>query len=138
MTDLPDEARGASGEPGTPPPLPAWQAPAPPPSADPAGDPELRAMALKHLQEVKEFRIHLTVYVAVIGFLVVVWLLSGGGYFWPVWPAAAWGLGIGLHGASLRWDRDPTEEQITEQARRIAAKRGQGGAPGRLEGPQDV
>ena len=121
------------------PPIPSWQAPAPAP--DPAADPELRALALKHLEEVKAFRIHLSVYVAVIGFLVVIWLLSGGGYFWPVWPAAAWGLGLGLHGASLRWERDPTEEQIAEQARRIAERRGTGGGSvdlGRLEGPQDT
>lgn len=139
MSDLPAEDRGAGpGGSATPPPLPAWRAPAPAPSSDPAADPELRAMALKHLEEVKGFRIHLTVYVAVIGFLVAIWLLSGGGYFWPVWPAAAWGLGLGLHGASLRWDKDPTEEQIAEQARRLAGRRGHGAGPGHLEGPQDT
>lgn len=135
MTDLPDEGRG-EGE--LPPPLPAWQAPAPAPSSDPATDPALRAMALKHLEEVKAFRMHLTVYAAVIGFLVVIWLLSGGGYFWPVWPAAAWGLGLGLHGASLLWDKDPTEQEIAEQARRIAQQRGTPPQPRGLEGPQDT
>ena len=118
MTDLPDAARGPDDGSALPPPLPAWQAPTPAPSSDPAADPELRAMALRHLEAVKEFRIHLTVYVAVIGFLVVVWVLSGAGYFWPVWPAAAWGLGLGLHGASLLWDKDPTEEQIAAEEHR--------------------
>jgi hypothetical protein len=29
-------------------------------------------------------------------FLVVIWALAGGGYFWPIWPIAAFGLVIGL------------------------------------------
>ena len=26
--------------------------------------------------------------------LVAVWALSGGGYFWPIWPILGWGLGL--------------------------------------------
>ncbi|GAA1170198.1 hypothetical protein GCM10009584_08870 [Ornithinimicrobium humiphilum] len=120
------------------PPLPSWQPPAAPP--DPAADPEIRARALKQLEDRKGFQIHLTVYAAVIGFLVVIWLLSGGGDFWPVWPAAAWGLGIVIHGASLRWDDEPSEEEIAEQARRISGRRGDRPTtdPRGLEGPQDT
>ena len=29
-------------------------------------------------------------------FLVLIWLLAGGGYFWPIWPMLAFGLVIGL------------------------------------------
>lgn len=118
------------------PPLPSWR---PQPSApDPAADPQLRAMALKRLEDEKAFRIHLTVYLAVMALLVAIWVTTGMGYFWPVWPAMGWGLGLGLHRASLSWDREPTEEQIVEQARRIA-ERG-GGSTGRrgLDGPQDT
>ena len=28
----------------------------------------------------------------VVALLVIIWLVSGGGYFWPIWPAAGWGL----------------------------------------------
>ncbi len=120
------------------PPLPSWQPPAA--ATDPATDPELRAAALTRLEEVKAFKIHLTVYAAVIGFLVAVWLVTGGGYFWPIWPMLGWGLGLGLHAASLRWEREPTEEEISEQARRILEQRGGRPAPGRqgVEGPQDT
>jgi hypothetical protein len=82
----------------------------------------LRAKALERLEAVKGFRIHLTVYVAVIGFLVAIWLTTGGGYFWPVWPALGWGLGLALHLASLSWDKEPTEEQIAAEARRLAQR----------------
>ncbi|AXH97749.1 2TM domain-containing protein [Ornithinimicrobium avium] len=131
------QPNGEAAEPEGPPPLPSWRAPAP--SADPAADPELRAKALKHLEEKKAFRIHLTTYVVIMGFLVAIWLITGMGYFWPIWPMMGWGIGLALHGASLRWDRDPTEEQVAEQARRLAGRRGgPGPGPGGLEGPQDT
>jgi hypothetical protein len=42
-------------------------------------------------------RVHLTVYLSVIGFLVAIWFLTGMGTFWPVWPAMSWGLAIAIH-----------------------------------------
>jgi len=36
----------------------------------------------------------LTPYVIVNMFLVLVWAVSGLGYFWPVWPILGWGLGV--------------------------------------------
>ena len=32
------------------------------------------------------------VYLAVMTMLVVIWALTGAGYFWPVWPMLGWGL----------------------------------------------
>ncbi|WP_407703306.1 DUF1707 domain-containing protein [Tessaracoccus antarcticus] len=31
-------------------------------------------------------------------FFVVVWVATGGGYFWPVWPIMGWGLGVAING----------------------------------------
>jgi hypothetical protein len=44
---------------------------------------------------------HLRTYVMVIGLLVVIWALTGMGYFWPVWPALGWGIGILCHRGSV-------------------------------------
>ena len=81
-----------------------------------AADPALRARALKKLEAEKGFRIHLTVYLAVIGLLTAIWLATGLGnglgYYWPIWPALGWGLGLVLHRASLGWDKEPTEEEV--------------------------
>jgi hypothetical protein len=122
------------------PPLPSWLPPGSAP--DPAGDPRLRAEALRRLEAKKDFRTHLTVYAAVMGLLIGIWLVSGAGYFWPIWPAMGWGLAIVLHGASLAWDKEPTEEQIATEARKILERRGGSGPPAtdprRLEGPQDT
>ncbi len=38
----------------------------------------------------------LTPYLAVNLFLVVIWAISGFGYFWPIWPILGWGLGVVL------------------------------------------
>ena len=46
------------------------------------------------------FGVHLRIYLTVMAFLVLIWLLTDpGGYFWPIWPALGWGLGLGLHKA---------------------------------------
>lgn len=31
-------------------------------------------------------------------FFVLLWLLTGAGYFWPVWPILGWGIGVGVSG----------------------------------------
>jgi hypothetical protein len=31
--------------------------------------------------------------------LVVIWAVTGAGYFWPVWPMLGWGIGLFSHGA---------------------------------------
>jgi hypothetical protein len=49
----------------------------------------------------REFAEHLRVYVMVMALLVAIWALTGMGYFWPVWPALGWGIGILSHRASV-------------------------------------
>lgn len=93
----------------------------------------MRKRALKRIQARRAFTRHATVYALVMTLLVIIWVMSGGGYFWPVWPAAGWGFGLAMHGASLRWDREPTEEEIAAEAATLRRKRR--GQP--LEGPQD-
>jgi hypothetical protein len=46
----------------------------------------------------EEFFQHLTSYVIVNGFLWFVWFwATRGGYPWPVWPMAGWGIGLAFH-----------------------------------------
>lgn len=33
-------------------------------------------------------------YIMVMALLVAIWALTGAGYFWPVWPALGWGIGL--------------------------------------------
>jgi hypothetical protein len=42
-------------------------------------------------------KVHLYVYLSVIAFLVLIYTLTDfGGYFWPIWPAAGWGVAVAI------------------------------------------
>jgi hypothetical protein len=49
----------------------------------------------------REFAEHVRLYLTVMGLLVVIWALTGMGYFWPVWPIVGWGVGIVSHASAL-------------------------------------
>src|SRR5579871_518312 len=56
------------------------------------------AMAFARVRKIKSFYGHVIQYVLIVGFLVVVNLLTYPRYFWAGWTALAWGLGLALHG----------------------------------------
>lgn len=58
---------------------------------------ELREKA----RRLREFYMGLTVYALVNLGLVVIWAVSGGGYFWPIWVMVGWGLGYLIQAISL-------------------------------------
>lgn len=104
---------------------------------DAAIDPAVRRLAKKRLKARKEFQQHLTSYWIVMTVLVVIWLITGSGYFWPIWPMLGWGIGIAFHAMSLR-DTGVTEEQIAREAAKIEAQRKKQRPMPPLEGPQDT
>lgn len=106
--------------------LPAPKLPAPPPKTEDS-KPVLEAIFGQAMQS-PGFQHHLTVYLLTIGMLIGIWALSGGGHFWPFYPAAGWGIGLGSHWMAAkngrerpdhRYDRavDKTERR-DEQLRR--------------------
>lgn len=79
-----------------------------------------RDAALKRVKARKGFKNHLSVYLIVNGMLVVIWALSGGGYFWPIWPIAGWGVGIAINAWAVYFERPISEEEIQREMKRIA------------------
>ena len=55
---------------------------------------DAREIAVKRLKAKRSFRSLLFTSVGVLALMVVIWALSGGGYFWPIW--VVFGLGIAL------------------------------------------
>ena len=53
-----------------------------------------RAAARKRIEKRRGLQGAFVAYVVVNAFLVVVWALTGGGYFWPAWIMAGWGVGM--------------------------------------------
>jgi hypothetical protein len=70
--------------------------------------------ARRRVQHKRDFRAGLVAYVVVNAFFVVIWLLTGRGYFWPGWVLAAWAVGI-LLDAYNTWVRRPVSEADVER-----------------------
>jgi len=77
-----------------------------------------RALARKRIEKRRGLQGTFVAYVIINSFLVGVWALTGGGYFWPAWIIAGWGVGmlLGL------WDyyRGPvTEADVDHELSRM-------------------
>ncbi len=65
--------------------------------AEQASEREIR----QKIKNLREFYRQLTVYGAVNVCLILIWAISGAGYFWPIWVIIGWGIGLGLQAVSL-------------------------------------
>jgi hypothetical protein len=77
-----------------------------------------REAARRRLQTRRDFGSHLVSYVVVNAFLIGVWAVTGGGYFWPVWVIACWGMGLVLHAWDVFWRQPLTEADIDAELER--------------------
>jgi hypothetical protein len=80
--------------------------------------PGLREQAIERIAKKREFAAHLAAYVLINGALVVIWAMTGSGFFWPVFPILGWGVGVFFHG----WDTytaGPTEDRIQHEMERL-------------------
>lgn len=83
----------------------------------------LRDLAVKRLRKQHDFKIHLLIYVLVNAFLVVIWSMSGTGFFWPVFPIFGWGIGVAANAFDAYGRETPTESQITREMDRLRGQR---------------
>jgi hypothetical protein len=94
-----------------------------PPQAPPmaAANPEtaLRDRAIERLKKKRDFFTHLFVYATVNSFLVLIWAItSRDAFFWPVFPMAAWGIGLIMNAWDV-WRGDFTEDDINREVERL-------------------
>ena len=79
---------------------------------------ELREAAIRSLRKKRDFRTHLLAYFLVNGLLIVIWAVTGAGFFWPLFPLAGWGIAVAFNAWDVYGRRPITEEDIQrEQAR---------------------
>ena len=86
----------------------------------PAED-QLRAQAVTDLRKRRELAGHLIAFVMVNTFLVIIWYVSGAGFFWPVFPIFGWGIGIVFHAWDVFWPQ-PRETAVQAAMDRIARR----------------
>jgi hypothetical protein len=80
---------------------------------------ERRAAAIGRITAKREFRNHALIYCAVNMVLVVIWAASGGGYFWPIWVIAGWGIGLAAHAWRTHGQKPISEADIVEEMHRV-------------------
>mgnify|MGYP000744653615 FL=1 len=53
--------------------------------------------ARKYVSKLRRFYTDALIYAIVNLGLILIWAISGGGYFWPIWVIIGWGIGLGVH-----------------------------------------
>lgn len=81
-----------------------------------------RQAAIDRLEKKRDLRSHVLIYMAVNTTLVVIWAVSGAGYFWPIWPILGWGIGLALTTWNVYGRRPITEDDIRRETRRNTAQ----------------
>jgi hypothetical protein len=83
---------------------------------------DLRQEAIRSLKKKRDFRAHLLTYVLVNALLVVIWAVTGAGYFWPVFPIVGWGIGVAFNAWDAFGRKPITEDEIRREAERLRSR----------------
>ncbi len=78
---------------------------------------EDRERARKRIERKRKLRGDFVAYAVINAFLIVVWAVTGAGYFWPGWVLAGWGVLLVLDAWSVYFRRPLTEEDIDRELR---------------------
>ena len=80
--------------------------------------------AMEYVRDIKAFYMHLIAYLIAIAGLTVVNLLVSPGYYWVLWSAFGWGMGVLAHGLSVfevidlfgkDWEKRQIQKRMRDQ-----------------------
>jgi hypothetical protein len=80
---------------------------------------DLRGRALGRLKKKADFRTHLLIYLLVNGVIILIWAMTGSGFFWPAFVLGGWGIGLMANAVDAYVVDTPTEEQIESEMERL-------------------
>lgn len=83
-------------------------------------DQQRREAAIKRLKDREGFRIHLISYLAVNTMVILIWAMTGAGYFWPIWLIGLWGIGLVINAYVVYAAKPLTEDQIQKEMKNLA------------------
>jgi hypothetical protein len=86
---------------------------------------ELRKLAVSRLKKKRDFTTHVVIYVAVNAALVVIWAMTGAGFFWPIFPIIGWGIGVGANAWDVYGRKPITEDEIRRETDRLRSEGGE-------------
>ncbi len=85
----------------------------------PRTEQELREQAISRLKKKRDFRGHVFIYVAVNAMLVVIWAVTGSGFFWPIFPILGWGIGVAANAWDVYGRKPISEDEIRRETERL-------------------
>jgi len=74
-----------------------------------------RQQAIQRLHQRRGFVNYIIGAVVVSLFMVVIWALSGRGYFWPIWVMGGFLIGLIFYGVNQAMNKPLTEDQIQRE-----------------------
>ena len=77
-----------------------------------------REAAVERVKAKRDFRRHVVVYVVVNLFLIGIWALGDGGFFWPIFVILGWGVGLLINGWDAYFKKPISEEEIQREIER--------------------
>ena len=77
-----------------------------------------REQARKRIEDRRNLQGGLVAYVVFTTFFVIVWAMTGGGYFWPGWIIAGWGAGM-VMGIWAYYRGPVTDRDVEDELRRM-------------------
>ena len=83
---------------------------------------DLRERAVERLRKKRDLQAHLIAYVLVNLFLNGIWLLTGAGFYWPMFPLLGWGIGVAFHIWDVYSPKTPSEERVEREMRRLSGE----------------
>lgn len=83
---------------------------------------DARQAAITRIRKKRALYTHILAYVLVNVFLIIIWLVSGDGFFWPVFVLFGWGIGVVFNIWDVYSPQHPTEEQIRSEMDRMSRR----------------
>jgi hypothetical protein len=87
--------------------------------ATPKTEDELREQAVSRLKKRRDFHAHIFIYVAVNSVLVIIWAVTGAGFFWPIFPILGWGIGVAANAWDVYGRKPISEDEIRRETERL-------------------
>ena len=85
----------------------------------PPTDDALREAAVTRLRKKRDFATHVLIYLLVNSFLVVIWAVTSGEFFWPIFPIAGWGIGLAANAWDVYGRKPISEGEIRQEMDRL-------------------
>ena len=81
---------------------------------------DLRKEAVASLKRKRAFKQTAITYVLVNTLLIVIWAVSGAGFFWPAFVIGGWGIGLAFQGwDAYRHRRGISEDEVAQEMQRL-------------------